>query len=109
MSPLGLYFLLDMKQTTILKILFLRTALAAVALLLMVTTASPVSAQRVRTDDNEHSHWDEGADSVQTVDVPIGLKVWRIEPRFAQITPCEPDTFPHGFQNDAFTEGRQGT
>ena len=109
MSPLGLYFLLDMKQTTILKILFLRTALAAVALLLMVATASPVAAQRVRTDDNEHSHWNEGADSVQTVDVPIGLKVWRIEPRFAQITPCEPDTFPHGFQNDAFTEGRQGT
>lgn len=66
-------------------------------------------AQHIIDEDDERSHWAEDGDSIETTDVPRGLTVWRIQPRFADVQAAIPDTMPHGFQNDAFTEGRQGT
>lgn len=60
------------------------------------------------TLDNNGSHWNDETDSVKTENVPIGLYVWKINPRFGDIVKAEPDTMPHLFQNDAFTSGRMG-
>lgn len=58
---------------------------------------------------DEGSHWnEETTDSVEKVDVPIGLYVWHIDPLFGTIRPAEPDTLSHLFQNDALTDGRTG-
>ena len=62
-------------------------------------------------NDNEDSHWrDSGLDndSVEKTGVPIGLSVWKIDQRFGDIQKAVADTLPHGFQNDAFTSGRNG-
>ncbi|MBQ0158755.1 MAG: putative porin [Bacteroidales bacterium] len=48
------------------------------------------------------------ADSIDTSTIPIGLKVWHIDPRFGGVIAAMPDTLPHLFQNDCFTEGRTG-
>lgn len=65
-------------------------------------------AQNIITPDEENqSHWLE-EDSVETVDIPIGQYVWKIEERFGDIRPALPDTQPHSFQNEAFTEGITG-
>lgn len=65
-----------------------------------------VYAQQMIVEDN-HNHWEQ-SDSVQKTDVPVGLNVWNIEPRFGQITPAKPDTLPHLFQNENLTDGYKG-
>lgn len=69
--------------------------------------ASNVKNPHLGPEDNE-SHWAEDNDSIETIDVPIGLKVWTIDENFGTRRPAVPDTLTHLFQNDAFTEGRTG-
>ena len=65
-------------------------------------------AQNIITEDEEgRSHWAED-DTVEVVDVPIGQYVWRVGERFGTIYPALPDTQPHYFQNENFTEGVTG-
>ncbi len=58
-------------------------------------------------EEERGSHWAE-EDTVQKVDVPVGVYVWKIEPRFGTVMPAEPDTVPHLFPNTAFTSGVRG-
>ncbi len=58
-------------------------------------------------DGSDASHW-VSEDSVETENVPIGIYVWKIEPRFGTVRPTAPDTLPHLFMNDAFTGGPTG-
>ena len=48
------------------------------------------------------------AEKDSTEAIPRGLTTWTIDERFGTITPSVPDTVPHLFQNDNFTEGRYG-
>ena len=65
-------------------------------------------AQNIITEDeNDRSAWEED-DTVDVVDVPIGQYVWRVGERFGTIHAAVPDTLPHYFQNQAFTEGITG-
>lgn len=68
----------------------------------------PVTAQRINDEMESHDHWGQFNDSVQTTDVPVGLKVWTIDKRFARVTPAVPDTVHHLFQNDNLTDGLSG-
>lgn len=79
------------------------------SVLFCMAVVMPMTAQRMLTDTPEASHWAEADDTTKTVDVPIGLTVWTVDARFADTRLCQPDTLPHGFQNDAFTEGRTGS
>ena len=74
--------------------------------------SAAVQAQNVITpqgllDQEQDSHW--AGDSIEKVNVPIGMYGWKIDPRFGDIRLAEPDTTMHHFQNDAFTDGRTGT
>lgn len=77
-------------------LLFLTTALTAVAQLRIPNSSS--------TDTG--SHWkDASEDTVKKTDIPVGLYVWRIDPRFGTVREAEPDTLPHLFPNTASTGG----
>lgn len=80
-----------------------------ILLLIGLLLCPTARAQHIITEEDERSHWADENDSIETTDVPRGLTVWKIHPRFADIQAADPDTMPHGFQNDAFTEGRTGT
>src|SRR5574344_6237 len=41
-------------------------------------------------------------------EIPVGLYVWTVDKRYGDITKAEPDTVPHMFMNDIFTNGRHG-
>lgn len=55
----------------------------------------------------DDERWGQNApgDSVRTTDVPVGLKVWRIDERFGHISPAEPDTMMGNFPQKVFTAG----
>ena len=88
---------------------YLYTLYVCVAFLLVsnVVTAQTVITPQSLFEEENKSHW--ASDSVETVDVPIGMYGWKIDPRFGDVVPTEPDTTMHHFQNDAFTDGRMGT
>lgn len=69
--------------------------------------SSNMNDPNLRTND-EGNHWAGANDSVETVDIPIGLKVWTIDENFGTRKAAVPDTLTHMFQNDAFTDGRTG-
>ena len=41
-------------------------------------------------------------------EIPKGLKTWKIDERFGDRTPCQPDTMPHMFMNTIFNSGLRG-
>lgn len=41
-------------------------------------------------------------------EIPIGMKVWTVDPRFGDRKPAEVDTVPHMFMNTIFTTGLRG-
>ncbi len=41
-------------------------------------------------------------------EIPKKLKVWTVDERFGDITPAQPDTFPHMYMNSVFTSGMRG-
>ncbi len=48
-------------------------------------------------------------DSVKgNVEIPIGVRVWKIDRRFGDVIPAEPDTMPHLYQNSIYATGRYG-
>ena len=65
-------------------------------------------AQTIHTEDEERQHWMEEEDSVEKTDIPIEVKMWRIDERFGDVRPIDADTASHLFQNQAFTEGLHG-
>lgn len=80
-------------------------------LLLLFPMLSSAQNRIFRSNDSAldgESHWNDGTDTVKTESVPVGLYVWKINPRFGDIVAAQPDTMPHLFQNDAFTGGRKG-
>ena len=79
--------------------------------LLIFSTASVAQNTILRANgamNDGDSHWNNDTDTVKTENVPIGLYVWKINPRFGDIIKAEPDTLPHLFQNEAFTGGTTG-
>ena len=79
--------------------------------LLIFSTASVAQNTILRANGAMNvgdSHWNNDTDTVKTENVPIGLYVWKINPRFGDIIKAEPDTLPHLFQNEAFTGGTTG-
>ena len=79
--------------------------------LMLLSTASVAQNTILRSNGamtDGGSHWNDDTDTVKTENVPIGLYVWKINPRFGDIIKAEPDTLPHLFQNEAFTEGKTG-
>ena len=74
---------------------------------IFIVSTLPATAQRINDDMESHDHWGHHSDSVQTTDVPIGLKVWTIDKRFARVNPTVPDTVHHLFQNDNTDYGFQ--
>lgn len=75
-----------------------------------VWSVLPVGAQRILTENDQDVDelWRRERDSVETVNVPVGYKVWRIGEQFGDIRQAEPDTLQYMFMNDAFTSGRTG-
>lgn len=57
--------------------------------------------------EEEKSHWAE-SDTIEKKGVPIGQFVWTVDQRFGSISPAEPDTLQHHFNQQAFTEGLSG-
>lgn len=52
---------------------------------------------------------DNVADSLGTdKEIPKGIRVWTIDPRFGDVMPAEVDTVPHMFPNTIFTTGMRG-
>lgn len=47
-------------------------------------------------------------DSTELTNVPEGIFVWTVDPRFGDIRPALYDTIPHGFQNENQTMGMRG-
>ena len=41
-------------------------------------------------------------------EIPVGLKVWTVDPRFGDRIAAQPDTLSHMFMNKAFTYGMRG-
>lgn len=79
--------------------------------LMIFSTASVAQNTILRANgamNDGDSHWNNDTDTVKTENVPIGLYVWKINPRFGDIIKAEPDTLPHLFQNEAFTGGTTG-
>lgn len=80
-----------------------------ILLILLVFGGLQLQAQRILTQNDEDlDHFEGRTDSVQKEDVPEGIYVWKVEERFGKIIPAVMDTLSEGFQNDAFTEGRNG-
>ena len=85
-------------------------------LLLVVYAAAAAYAQRVLTDNGSFATNSSGArtgsnpnaDSVRT-NLPVGYYVWRVDPRFGDVIPAQPDTLPHLFQNHNLTDGPTGS
>ena len=44
----------------------------------------------------------------QNKEVPIGLRFWKIDRRFGDVIPSEPDTVPHLYQNSIYATGLYG-
>ena len=79
--------------------------------LMIFSTASVAQNTILRANgamNDGDSHWNNDTDTVKTENVPIGLYVWKINPRFGDIIKADPDTLPHLFQNEAFTGGTTG-
>lgn len=72
----------------------------------LLAATLPSAAQTLVQEEDTGSHWKEEGDTIDDEFVPRGLFVWTIEPRFGTVRKAEPDTMPHLFPNDAFTEGR---
>lgn len=66
----------------------------------------PTQGSLLTPDGKQRSAFAE--DTVRTTDVPEGIYVWTVDPRFGDIRPAEYDTIPHLFQNENFTEGSTG-
>lgn len=89
-----------MKSIVTLRSLLLITLLAVCWQLHAQHTINPY----LDANNEEHSHWNE-TDSVEKKGVPIGQFVWKVEPRFGDIEPAEPDTLQYHFPRKAFTSG----
>lgn len=50
----------------------------------------------------------DGADSIETTDVPTGLYVWRIDTQLGDVAPAQIDTLPQQFQLANQTDGPTG-
>ncbi len=85
--------------------------LIVLALLCSIHAAAQLnttSSSRFDSRDSQ-SHWAEaGDDTVRTENIPVGIYSWHINPQFGTVVPAQPDTLPHLFPNNAFTEGRTG-
>ena len=44
----------------------------------------------------------------QNKEVPIGLRFWKVDRRFGDVIPSEPDTIPHLYQNTIYATGVYG-
>ena len=65
------------------------------AFLMIFSTASVAQNTILRANgamNDGDSHWNNDTDTVKTENVPIGLYVWKINPRFGDIIKAEPDT-----------------
>lgn len=61
---------------------------------------------RYINENGDRQH--EDTTTVDSKTVPIGLKMWTIDPRFGNTTEVEVDTLMHQFQNVQFTDGLNG-
>lgn len=91
-----------MKRFPILSSLFLFTALTGQA-----QHFTPQVRDAIFNDPQQRGSGF-SSDSTETTDVPEGIYVWTINPRFGDIRPAQYDTIPHGFQNENFTSGPTG-
>ena len=77
----------------------------------LLMLSHPIYAQNIRPnplleEEQKASGFD--SDSTETTNVPEGIYVWKIDPRFGDIHPATYDTIPHRFQNENFTSGPTG-
>lgn len=84
-------------------------------LLLPVLYALQAQAQDVRIGPDGMPLFEEDTrtsgfenDSTELTNVPVGIRVWTLDPRFGDIRPAVYDTIPHGFQNENQTMGGRG-
>lgn len=77
----------------------------ASGLLLALLAVLPAMAQP-RGGGSEARRGKTEVDSTKVV--PRGLKTWRVDERFGSVTPTEPDTMPHLFQQINLTDGIRG-
>ncbi len=90
-----------------------RTALFVVALWTCHTlngqSRLPLSGRVAGGENTDGSHWAEtDEDTTRSQEVPIGLTVWKVEPRFGMVKAATPDTLSHLFPNTSQTEGIRG-
>lgn len=84
--------------------------IAPIIFILLIFTQT-IHAQNIRPDNLLDTTQKESGfenDSTETTDVPEGIYVWTIDPRFGDIRPATYDTVPHRFQNSNFTSGPTG-
>lgn len=75
-------------------------------LLSQISVAQNIHTENLFDTTQRESGFDN--DSTELTDVPEGIYVWTIEPRFGDIRPATYDTIPHRFQNSNFTSGPTG-
>lgn len=82
-------------------------SIAVLAMLFVVH----IAAQPNRSSSRSGSQANRGATSAidSTKLTPKGLKTWTVDERFGSVTPTEPDTMPHLFQQTNLTDGLHGT
>ena len=78
----------------------------------LLMLSHPVYAQNIRPNpllEEDKKQVVSTMNSTETTNVPEGIYVWKIDPRFGDIHPATYDTIPHRFQNENFTSGPTGT
>lgn len=69
-------------------------------------------AEGNRIDGNQRdnsSHFSDTEEEEDKEEMPVGLKVWKVDDIFADRIKAEIDTMPYMFQNENFTEGIRGS
>lgn len=89
------------------KIRYVRYLILSVMALLAFSLS--IAAQPSRSGASGRGGKGHGTAAVDSSKItPIGLKTWAVDRRFGSITPTEPDTMPHLFQQTNNTEGVYG-
>lgn len=66
---------------------------------------TPDGPRYINENENELN---EDSTTVDSKTVPIGIKMWTVDPRFGNTIEVEVDTLMHNFQNIQFTDGLNG-
>ena len=95
------------------RILSLLSLLVCTAIAMQAQTYNQMNPDGTITQRNEYGNNDNfnpnRRDSVKgNTEIPIGVRVWKIDRRFGDVIPAIPDTLHHLYQNSIYATGLYG-